>query len=149
MSEKPADTPAGAGRQILLSLWCIFHFIALMIGSVTLLCIGIALTTQPSPLPVLEQAFHIPCRHLDPSDFRRDEHHTLKVEIGSGYDEDAFVADLLQAGWQPRAEEQRPWRSFDRAGMTLRLFPGGLFALPTCLDTPDASTPTDLRTFHP
>ena len=153
MSEKTTDTPGTPGKRLLRSLWDLYQLFALLIGSVLLVSTGIALVISPAietdARIGIDQAFHIPSRHLAPADFHRSSHHTLSVQIGSGYDEPAFVADLLRAGWQPRADEQRPWRSFDRSGMTLRLFPNGLFALPTCLDSPDATTPTDTRSLHP
>lgn len=149
MSEKPADTPTPCGKRLLRELWRIYQIIALVFGSAMLFALGLSLTLEPDARIGIDQAFHIPSRHLAPADFHRSSHHTLSVQIGSGYDEPAFVADLIQAGWQPRADEQRPWRSFDRSGMTLRLFPNGLFALPTCLDSPDATTPTDTRSLHP
>lgn len=155
MSEKqPAiDTPARPGKALLHALWRMYRVFALMIGTAMLVVLGInlfiSLAVEPDAQRGIDQAFHIPSRHLAPTNFRRGGFRTLKVDFGSGYDEAAFVADLLQAGWQPRAEEQHPWRSFDRAGFTLRLYPTGLFALPTCLDSPEASEPTDLRTIHP
>lgn len=152
MSEKPANTPNSPGMRLLRSLWDIYQLFALLVGSAVLACAGITLVifaSEPDARAGIDQAFRIPSRHLAPADFHTGSHHTLSVQIGSGYDEAAFVADLIQSGWQKREDEQRAWRSFDRAGMTLRLFPNGLFALPTCLDSPDAAAPTDTRTFLP
>ena len=149
MSEKPTDTPPPCGKRLLRELWRIYQIIALVFGSAMLFALGLSLTLEPDVRIGVDQAFHIPSRHLDPADFHRGSRHTLSVQLGSGYHEPAFLADLRQAGWQVRTNEQRPWRSFDRSGMTLRLFPGGLFALPTCLDSPDATAPTDTRPLAP
>lgn len=140
--------PASRGKSLILALWGAYQYIAIWVGSMFFVALGIFLflkAEDPLQVSFIEKEYRIPTRHLHPADTELKDTHALIIHSSAGFDEAAFAADLLAAGWQPRPHEQdAPWRSFDYLGMTLRLFPGGVFVFPSWRDEP-CTTPTHLR----
>lgn len=118
------------------------------VGTMFFVAMGLVLyfkSKDPLNVAFIEKEYHIPTRVLCPVDTELQDEHALLIHTSAAFDEAAFTADLLAAGWQPRPQEQdSPWRSFEQLGMTLRLFPGGLFVFPSWREEP-CSEPTHLR----
>lgn len=140
--------PTSRGKALLHTLWGVYQCVAIWVGTMFFCAVGIFLYLQaedPLNVAFIEKEYHIPTRALYPVDTELQDTHALLIHTSAAFDEAAFTADLLAAGWKPRPHEQDSrWRSFEHLGMTLRLFPGGLFVFPSWREEP-CSEPTHLR----